>query len=211
MKPMLWAALVGATLASVPLTAQLTLDGGADGESPPEHVVAPVLDNAAHGQTAPPDWIVWRVFHHSLEFYELQVPGFARQLLHERTGLSATEAATVSTLGRKYLAELDSIDVETRASLSARFRPQSNPLWNSPKFAGPPDPTNAIPPIASDGRSIRAVLEAEGFIARTDERRHATFRKHWETLAASVGLAKLVSLERFVQGEVAPGVRVLPQ
>ena len=181
--------------------------------------VAPATNGAA------PEWMVWRAFYESLRFYRQQSPRLVDEVLIEGAGLTPAETAAVTSAGQHYLDGLTRIDDDARREIAARF--QSPGLSFSPSDllptpaqqqgaanAAAPQRANA-PPLTPgrtlDGRSIAETLTAEGFVANVEERQRLEFRTHWETLARTIGLAKLVALERIINTEVAPNVHVATQ
>lgn len=172
--------------------------------------VEPPLAVGEPSTEAAPEWAVWRAFYGSLDYYGQQSALAVQELLLERSGLTATEAGVVQGAGREYLSELALIDQQARTDISARFARRSD----SPSEAARPEipaevvARGLIPARAADGRLVYDILAEEGFIENIEEQRRAAFRKHWNTLARTIGLGKLISLERFIETDVAANVRV---
>src|SRR5262245_12005010 len=66
----------------------------------------PVARSAQRTSSAAPDWLVWRAFHSSLEFYEVQSQGASGRILRHRVSLTDEQSAALADAGRSYLAEL---------------------------------------------------------------------------------------------------------
>ena len=197
-------------------------------------LVVPPLPLGAPKAAPAPDWMIWRWFYRSLDHYERGSPTAVHGLLLNRVGLEAAEASVARSEGSAYLKELTHIDDQARAEirsrfssdvplLTSRFLDRGMTLPHESTFAPGDRPlvglrrslvrfgfarSDLIPARTPDGRPIKEVLAAEGFIARFEARRNSAFRAHWESLAESIGLFKLVALERFIEQEVAPNVHV---
>ncbi len=158
-----------------------------------------------------PDWMLWRAFHRRLEFYQRESPNKMHTMLAEHGGLAGSEAYVVDTAGSVYLDELALIEDQAREEISSRFTLDERlhgPFLASMRSRFELARPDMIPARTPDGRLVKEVLAAEGFFARLEERRKSVFRAHWESLAASIGLFKLVGLERFIEKDVTPSVRV---
>lgn len=156
-----------------------------------------------------PDWMVWRAFHRRLELYQRESPTKMHAILVERVGLTDSESYVFDTAGSMYLDELVLIEDHVRHEISSRF--MLDERLHGPLLASMRSKFNWIrmPPARTpDGRTVNEVLSAEGFFVRLEERRQSVFRAHWESLAESIGLFKLVRLERVIKKEVAPSLRV---
>lgn len=207
----------GSALALCLCSATALYPSGVRAQPPPEpavdakllsDLVRPPVPVGSPSDEAAPDWLVWRAFHGSLEFYGRSGSSVVQELLYERSGLTSAEASVVLAAGQDYLARLKLIDDDARQDISNRFGRRREAATG----AQPAEPEIAsrdrIPARAPDGRPIEEVLAADGFIERVQQQRAAAFRQHWESLAATIGLEKLVALERFIEAEVAPKVHV---
>jgi len=166
------------------------------------------------GSEAAPDWLAWRVFYESLEFYSQQSPTHVQELLVERVGLSVQEADVALAAGRSYLQQLSRLDDSARADIKARF--QAGDLGKLPVPQPPTSPpVSDLPPAglingaAAGKQSLSDALVADGFVARVTNQRVALFAAHRAALASALGPAKFGSLEQLVRTEVAPKVRVV--
>jgi hypothetical protein len=165
------------------------------------------------GEVAP-DWLVWRVYYDSLEFYDKQSPQGVQDLLTQQVGLTIDEAVVLRTAGSNYLRELAQIDDRARAEVKARFQSEDgpNPLPQPPPSVlrgKAPPPIDLIGSRAPAGKNLREALLADGLIARTENRRVATFRTHRTELARTLGPTKLAALEELIRTQVAPNVKVV--
>lgn len=184
----------------------------------------PIASEAAPTDVAVPEWMVWRAFYESLRFYQQQSPRLVAELLAEGAGLTAAEGAAVTSAGQQFLDGLARIDDEARKAIAARFQPRDR-RFSPAEVAGsrsrggaatPPPPSVAdtatlIPDRTPDGRSVVETLAAEGIVTEIRDRQTAEFRAHWEALARTIGLAKLVALERLITTRVSPNVHVATQ
>ena len=67
-----------------------------------------------------------------------------------------------------------------------------------------------MPPFSRDGRPLQQALAEDGFNEEFESVKHAAYRAHWESLAESIGLYKLISTEVFVEREILANIGVLP-
>jgi hypothetical protein len=171
----------------------------------------------------PPEWLVWRAFHDSLEFYARNAPEDVRDLLIQRGTLTGLEAQAVMGAGRDYLEKLSTIDDEARAEIQRRYqsdRPSEVPVRNSdpskPSRETVPVPLNVMPVPSNllsgrtaSGRDLRDVLAANGFIALVEQQRSAAVQVHLVRLRGIVSSQKMTDLEEWLRKDVAPGVAVV--
>ena len=214
------AALVRATdwlrLVGVAGVALIPLSTGAqelpDHLSTPSQTAPPHAPPEASGDAQAPDWMVWRAFHGRMEHYQQVAPAAIPGLLGGDIGLSETDANVVLAAGFAYLDELELIDAQARSEIGNRFMPRGLPP-RIPPNGGPnrtPDvsASELVPAHAPDGRLVRDVLAEEGFFDHLEQRRNSAFRAHWESLAESIGLYGLVTLEMYIEAEVAPNIEI---
>ena len=172
----------------------------------PRELRIPPLPLGTPKAEPPPDWMVWRSFHDSVQFYQRESPAMVHGLLNS-VGLSAAEANVVLTAGFAYLEELELIGAQFRADVSRRFTTAEHRRVLA-SIGWPIDQPDPIPALTPDGRPIKEALAAEGSLARLEEMRNSAFRAHWESLAESIGLYKLIRVELYIEKEVAPNVHV---
>lgn len=162
-----------------------------------------------------PVWLLWREFHHRLtspRSLSLTHMETMQTRLVERYGLTGNDVNVILITGSVYLDELALIQDQAREEISeykSRFMPDERlhgPLLASMRSKFNVDPSDWMPGRTPDGRLVREVLAAEGFFDRREQRRKSAFRAHWESLAASIGLRKLVWLERIIEREIAGSV-----
>jgi hypothetical protein len=133
-------------------------------------------------------------------------PAYAASILEETAGLTAGEAAQVRAAGRAYLAQLERVDADARRQIAERFAPRSAAAQPS---RDPSPPLATAGSLVPQGKTQQEVLEAEGFISQLDAQKDGLLRAHVADLGAAIGAEKAASLERVVQEQIAPGVRVV--
>ena len=161
-----------------------------------------------------PDWLTWRVFYSSLEFYGRQSPSHVQEILVERVGLSVGETDVLLAAGRDYLQQLSRLDDSAKAEIKARFQSKDGPMLPLPRPPpsvpmGDSPPADLIRGQAPGGQELRQALVADGLIARVTNQRIALFAAHRDKLAQALVPAKLTALAELVRTEVAPGVKVV--
>jgi hypothetical protein len=155
--------------------------------------------------------VVWRTFHDSLDFYSRSSAPQVRSLLTERASFTPAEAELVIAAGREYLQRLDAIDAAARNEILARF-PPPKPQFSIEEVPRPTamiPPADRIPRTVGRGQLLYEALLADGLIARVERQREEAFRQHKETLARTVGVAKLANLEQWLRADIAPSVKTL--
>jgi len=170
----------------------------------------PPLPTGTTPQSEPaPLWSAWAAMYRSFDSFEQRgSPAYAASILEESAGLTSNEAAQVRAAGRAYLTQLNRIDADARRQIAERFGPRSS--MEQPSR----DPT---PPLSIDGsrlpkgKTLREVLEDEGFISQVDAQKDGLFRSHLVDLGVAIGTAKLSSLELVVREQIAPSIRTVTQ
>lgn len=158
-----------------------------------------------------PEWLTWKAFQRSLAFYNRQSPQGVQDLLATRLGVPRASAALVLSAGETYLAELERIDAETRQAINARYRPERAPpvTLTRPSFrSGTEVPLSARASAQPTGASLRDLAIQDGFYAQVEERRAAALAAHKKQIVTIAGSTQLAAMERFVETEVAPHVKV---
>jgi hypothetical protein len=171
------------------------------------------------GSQRAPDWLVWRVFHDSLGFYDRQSPDIVEDLLNLRVGFTETERSSFMVAGHAYLRQLAAIDEQARAELAVRYDASVAPPGFHPSAAKAaelvrPGIQQAAPRLvaghAPDGRSIQEESQPGGIVPRVMAQREAAFRLHHDALLRSFGADRLTKLEEWIAAEVAPRVAAVP-
>ena len=205
--------------ATVALALGLLAHGQAAAQSAVAGQVGVSVDRGPVATALAPDWLVWRVFHDSLDFYDQQSPAVVLDLLKERLDLSEAERSEFMTIGYSYLRQLDRIDEEARAEIVARYKTDTTPAILPPSVARPEEVLRAgagqiartfVVGQTPDGHSIRDLLVTDGLVARIEARRQATLRLHLDTVRRAFGSDRLSKIETWVLSEVAPNVVFIP-
>jgi tetratricopeptide (TPR) repeat protein len=180
---------------------------------PPPLVVRPrpPLPVGASPQSVPaPLWSVWQTMYESFaEFERRGEPAYSESVLERSAGLTPTEAAQVRAAGQQYVLQIERIDADARRQIAERFGPPRSDGGRGPETTSrDPSPPLAIDGATlPDGKTLQEVLADEGFIARLDSQKEALLRAHLADLGRAISPAKVASLERVVQEQIAPGVR----
>jgi len=156
-----------------------------------------------------PLWSAWAAMYRSFDTFEQRgSTAYTASILEQGAGLTPDEAAQVRAAGREYLTQVDRIDADVRRQIAERFGPRSSTQQPSR------DPT---PPLSIDGsrmpkdKTLREVLEEEGFISQIDAQKDGLFRSHLADLGVAIGTAKRSALELVVREQIAPTIRTVTQ
>ena len=175
----------------------------------------PVAHSAQRSSSAAPDWLVWRAFHSSLEFYEAQSQGASGRILHYRLSLTDEQSAALANAGQSYLAELSRIEAQTKAAITSRY--QSNgvvtPSTLGTSYKGVPgaaEPGVMAAP-RKDGRDLYDVLVADGVVASLETQRQEALRAHLAELRKELGGDVVAEIQDWLREDVAPNVAVVTQ
>lgn len=172
-----------------------------------------VMSQATTGPSGGPEWLSWRVFHDSLNFYERQAPGTVFALLKERIQVTELETSGFETAGEDFLQQLRAIDDEARAEIAERYgrgMPGRLPTSATPEQLLRPNlpirrPT-LVPGRTLDGRGIREAVVADGLAARVEARKVSTVRSHVKNLERFLGTDRVRKIEQWIASEVTPKV-----
>jgi hypothetical protein len=158
-----------------------------------------------------PEWEAWKGLYENLDAEGVQLTIATHQL--ERAGLDGSDAAAVRGAGDEYLRGLTRIDGDMLREIGERY---GGPVDARDPVTGvtlPPSgvmmiggrsglPAVQIDPRALGGKTLQEVLEADGLISRVDAQKAALLQTHFDTLARSIGAAKLAALQRVVRSEI---------
>jgi hypothetical protein len=177
----------------------------------------PTLEGARPELTAGAEWLVWRTFHRSLEFYGRDFADDVTKLLAGRAGLTRSESAELLVAGKDYLDHLSRIDAEARQEIEVRFPPNIVDRRFVPTVPTerPPPAARHVPPAAlmrkggGEAPELYRKLVAEGFVARVEQQRQEALRAHLERLERAVGGKKVAGLRDWMSVDVAPNVKTL--
>ena len=171
----------------------------------------PPLPGGPPLQSVPaPLWSVWQSMYRSFaEFERRGEPAYSESVLEQSAGLTPAEAEKVRAAGQEYVRQIERIDSDARRQIAERFGQARSDGGRGP------EPTNRdpSPPLVIDatalpeGKTLQEVLADEGVIARLDSQKEALLRAHLADLGRVISPAKVASLERVVQEQIAPGVR----
>jgi hypothetical protein len=154
-----------------------------------------------------PAWSVWAQMYSAFAtFEERGSTAYAEAILEHAAGLAPAEAAQVRAAGREYTKQLERMDADARRQIAERFSPPSATQQPS---RDPSPPLVIDGDRLPDGKSLREVLDEEGFISRLDAQKDALLRAHLADLGGAIGIDKVSSLERVVREQIAPGVRTV--
>jgi len=173
----------------------------------------PVARSAQGSSSAPPDWLVWRAFHSSLEFYEAQSQGASGRIVHHLVSLTDGQSSALADAGRSYLADLSRIDAQTKAAITSRY--QSDGIVSPPTFGESKQraPRSGDPGLMmtarKDGRDMYDVLVADGIVASLEAQRQEALRAHLAGLRNELGGALLAKIQNWLRENVAPNVAVV--
>jgi hypothetical protein len=200
----------GAYLATTLLVTHLAMAQDAPNGFSPQPSLPLGSRNA--GLVQAPDWVVWREFYDSIEYYNRTAPSRVQELFAERAGLTSSESAAVLDAGYDYVQRLSLIDGDARTEVKSRFQAKDvAPLppglvQRRADAQLPPDPMSRR---TADGKDLREAVVADGLVARVEQRRAATLQAHREYLARTIGLQKLAALDRWIATDVAPNVKTV--
>jgi len=145
----------------------------------PQKAIPPIPEPEYIGKTQPAsDWLVWRAFHASLQYYMKQSPDLVNGLLATRLGLDSSKSAQFLTLGADYIANFERVESEIRdevrkrvpspilpevaaaAAASVRTPAQrtEDPPPNSSLQAKPRVPTVDLDEAIRTGRAVRITV-----------------------------------------------------
>jgi hypothetical protein len=213
--------LIAVTVGLIIAAADLAPPTSAQPTAPPPPA-APLTEPVVASSPAP-EWFVWRAFHDSLAFYARQAPDDVADLLKHRMAFDEAQQARFMTAGHNYVQRIEAIDKQARASMFSRYAqqliPQGIPLSAAkPESLMRADAGGQVRPLLSgtapdlssnngrDGQSVRAWLEANGFIAEVEAQKRVALGEHLDGLGQSFGTEALSKLEAWIAVDVAPNV-----
>lgn len=179
---------------------------------PPElSVPAPLPPGITEAGAPVPDWLVWRAFHESMQFYSKQSPDAVKRVLTQKAGLTPEQADAVLQAGPGYLQEMDRVDAAAQIEVQQRYRSAAR---HAPSAAAIPRPAfrnGAVPPArlpVEGSGNLRQAIEQDGVVARVNRQKADTLAAHRSALSAILGADGLAELESWLKTSVAPGVKI---
>lgn len=152
-----------------------------------------------------PEWMAWQSLYTGLSDH--------RAALQRRASLTDAEFHIVSEQGAIFVRELELIDEQSRREISERYGPEfpyqifGSDLGLPPEFD---EDEPYLPPFTRDGRPLQLAMEEDGYTEELDSRKYAAYRAHWDALAETIGLYKLIGVEAYVERELATYINVMP-
>jgi hypothetical protein len=153
-----------------------------------------------------PEWVAWRVFHDQV----LTASGPARtaldQMLGTRVALTPQQQQAVRASSATYLATMEAIDREARATIAARYgQDLPTPSTDAPgtRAAGPVRRVVVVPA----GKTLLEVVKESGLYAEVEQQHAAALTAHLADLRKTIGAEPLARLTQVIQTTVRPAIQ----
>jgi hypothetical protein len=164
---------------------------------------ASAQDASGVSKAPTPNWVAWRAFYQSLDFYGRRSPQQDVKIAAEQFGLSPSQAATLLNKGRSFVADIERIDSEARVVAAEKYK-------YVPTQSGKPAPGQPQSRPAGSQKSVRDRAIQDGFAAEVEAKKVALLAKHMNDLMQELGVGNRNQVRNFVENAIAPKIISTP-
>lgn len=171
------------------------------------------------GQSEPaPEWMVWRAFHRSLQFYAVQSSQVVNKLLTSRLGIGEDAAMRFLNLGKQYGDAQLRLDADISKEAARRLGTHTMPpevraaaeaaRTRITQRRSPTSQERVREQSRGPRVSIEEALEQSGAAAVFDTDRTQALQSHQQDMLGLLGRAGYIRLLGWIDAEVKDKVRV---